>query len=94
MADVIWRRDALNDLDGIIAYIEIDDPAAAIRVRNRLVELGDSLTEFPGRGRPASGGTREMVTVAPYVLVYRLVGDTVNILAISHGRRQRDPVPE
>ena len=88
MAEVIWERVALDDLDDIVAYIERFDPAAALRYEMALRALGESLADFPNRGRPATGGTREMTSVPPYVLGYRVEADEVHVLSIRHGRRQ------
>ena len=87
MAEVIWEPLALEDLTDIAAYIKQFDPEAALRYRTALRALGESLADFPNRGRPASGGTREMTSVLPYVLSYRVDADEVHILAIRHGRR-------
>jgi plasmid stabilization system protein ParE len=88
MADVTWSTRALNDLDQIADYIEMFDPDAAKRMRDRLEMLGNSLASFPNRGRPAARGTRDMVTVRPYILRYRIVRESVLILGIRHSARQ------
>jgi plasmid stabilization system protein ParE len=87
MADVVWSDAALHELVAIRAYIAIFDPAAASRIVTKLRQAGDSLADFPRRGRPSVDGLREMVTVAPYVLCYDVVGESVTILRIRHGRR-------
>jgi plasmid stabilization system protein ParE len=48
--------------------------------------VGDSLQAFPERGRPVAGGLRELPTVPPYIIRYRVAGDAVLILRIRHGR--------
>ena len=88
MARVIWRPAALEHLDEIAAYIEQFDPSAAARMRTRLRQLSDSLRTSPNRGRPAAGGTRELVTVRPYILRYEVQGDVVTILRIRHSARR------
>ena len=90
MAEVRWDLEALADLDDAITYIEQFDPAAARRYDAALRRLGESLADFPSRGRPAAKGTREMTTVPPYVLGYRYHdgSDQVEILSIRHGRQQ------
>lgn len=84
MAAVIWSDQALDRLDLIISYIEQFDPPAAGRLAARLIDASQSLTAFPNRGRPASQGTRELVTVRPYVIRYKVEGDRVLILGIRH----------
>lgn len=82
--------DALRAIDLIRAYIRQFDEAAAVRFSKRLKDAGDSLAEFPNRGRPASHGTRELVTVPPYILRYQVEGENVIILAIKHSAQLRD----
>lgn len=90
MVRVVWTRDALTNLRLIRHYIEQFDPQAAQRIAARLIEAGDSLRDFPDRRRPATGGTRELVTVRPYVLRYRMDGGTVYILRVRHSARAPD----
>lgn len=88
MAKVVWLNEAIDQLDLIVAYIELFDPIAAERIGDRLFALGESLADFPHRGRPAGNGTREMVTVPPYILRYQIDGEEVSILSIRHGARR------
>lgn len=88
MVRVVWRPDALDDLDGIAAYIEQFNPSAADRTYARLLQLGDSLRTSPNRGRPAAGNTRQLVSVRPYNLTYAVEGDEVYILHIRHSARK------
>ena len=90
MVRVVWTRDALVNLRLIRHDIEQFDPQAAERIAQRLIEAGDRLSMFPERGRPASGGTRELVIVRPYVLRYRVDGGTVYILRVRHSARLPD----
>lgn len=89
MARVEWTDQAIDEIDLIVSYIELFDPAAAARVGARLFELGDSLADFPRRGRPVSDDVREMTTVPPYILRYETDGDVVLILSVRHGARQQ-----
>jgi toxin ParE1/3/4 len=45
---------------------------------------------FPHRGRPGKKeNTRELVlSPLPYIVVYRIAGDAVNILRILHGAQK------
>ncbi|MEH3123178.1 MAG: type II toxin-antitoxin system RelE/ParE family toxin [Sphingomonas phyllosphaerae] len=90
MARVDWTDEALREIDEIVFYIERFDPAAAIRVSTRLFALGDSLSEFPRRGRPVEDGLRELTTVPPYIMLYETDGEIVSIISIRHGARRPD----
>lgn len=56
----------------------------------RLIEAADSLAQFPERGRDAGNGRRELVTVWPYILRYRVEAERVVILRVRHGARGED----
>jgi addiction module RelE/StbE family toxin len=87
---VVFTRRALRDLAKIHAYISKDDPNAASRVAVELVAACDRLELFPERGRPGlRRNTRELTTVWPYVIVYRVIRNDVAILAVWHGAQNR-----
>ena len=65
MADIVWTERASDDLDRIVAHIEIFDPAAAVRIGTRLIAAGQSLQHFPRRGRPVADDLRELPSVPP-----------------------------
>lgn len=88
MAEVVWPDDVLDNLTDIAAYIHPFDPDASIRIARALRRTGDSLASFPERGRPGPRGTRELVTVPPYIIRYRVEGELVIILSIRHGARR------
>jgi plasmid stabilization system protein ParE len=70
-------------------YIFDFNPQAAARMADALLAAGDSLASFPHRGRPVRGtAMRELVTVSPYIIRYRIAGDTVIILRVRHGARR------
>lgn len=52
----------------------------------RLKLAAASLAEFPERGR-VSGSLRELATVPPYLIRYRVGAGVVQIVRIRHGAR-------
>ena len=88
---VTWRPAALEDIARIADHIAAENPLAARRIARELVVAGDSLETFPRRGRPGAGhGTRELVAVRPYIIVYRLLADgTPDILRVWHAAQDR-----
>jgi plasmid stabilization system protein ParE len=54
----------------------------------RLIAAGDALANHPQRGRSVGGGRRELVTVPPYLICYRVTDDRVEILTVRHGARR------
>jgi addiction module RelE/StbE family toxin len=88
---VTFTRAARNDLTNIRRYIGKDSPQAASRMAVEFVAACDRLELFPERGRPGViPKTRELTTVWPYVIVYRVSGQTIEILRIWHGAQDRN----
>lgn len=87
-AGVSWSRRALADLREIAGHIAQDSPAAAEDMKERLRIAGDSLSEFPERGRRLRGSIRQLVVVRPYLIVYQADVDPIRILQIRHGARR------
>ena len=87
---IVWTDEAIAHLEAIVAYISAFNPAAAVRLGEKLLAVADSLAEFSERGRDVGEGRREMTTVWPYVLRYRVEGEAVIILRIRHGARDEE----
>lgn len=90
LRDIVWTEEAVAHLEAIVAYISAFNPAAAGLLGERLIAVADSLAEFPERGRDAGNGLREMTTVRPYVLRYRVEPERVVILRVRHSAREED----
>ena len=88
---VNWRSAAFADLARIIAHIRTENPIAARRVGREILLAGDSLDIFPHRGRRGRiAGTRELVAVAPYIIVYEVTDATaVTILRVWYSAQDR-----
>ena len=91
MGRLRWTEGALADVRRIRAYVTLQRPLAAARLATRLIAAGESLGEHPLRGRPAGGHQRELVTVPPYLIRYRVAASgEVLILEVRHGARDPD----
>lgn len=84
---VVWSARVLQDLARIRAYIGQFAPLAAQRFTTRLVATVESLTVQPHRGRPVGRGARELVAIRPYLVLYRVTSEAVQIIHIRHGAR-------
>lgn len=87
---VRWADSALDDVEQIVLYINRFNPLAARRVAQAILDAGDGLSRFPMKGRAGSEpGTRELVVVWPYVIVYEVEPDAVQVLRVWHGAQER-----
>ena len=87
----ILRR-AQSDLLEIQRYVARDSPPAAERVVSSLLEAVESLANTPLRGTiPRDGRLKaqgyRFLVVAPYLVFYKVVRQTVRIYRVLHGRR-------
>ena len=88
MTPVIWTSSALADLEGIRRYIGNFNPYAARDMADRIIEAGNSLANFPYRGRSVPGTQlRESTIARPYIIRYRVEPNRVVILRVRHGAR-------
>jgi len=88
---VRWREQAVTDRDDVEAYYGQYNLRAAVAAGDRIQEVVDLLETFPHLGHQGTiPGTRE-ITVAgsKSVVVYQVEGDSVDILRVFHGGRQR-----
>jgi addiction module RelE/StbE family toxin len=86
---VRWTAPAAKDLEHIVEYIRRDNPEAARRVARTIFEAVAGLRRFPERGRIGlAENTRELVFAPwPYIAVYEIAGDQVQVLRIRHAAR-------
>jgi len=90
LAEVIWTRRALRELERIRAYVGEFSPLASQRLSLRIYNAGLALSDAPLRGRAVRSGLRELVVVTPYIIRYRVFGDVVEIVEIRHGAQRPD----
>ncbi|MBU1932076.1 type II toxin-antitoxin system RelE/ParE family toxin [Patescibacteria group bacterium] len=86
----MWSIPARNDLRQIYEYIAKDSRYYATNVVENIVSKAENLEEFPEIGRvvPEIGdeNVRELI-IYSYRLIYEIVPNGVQVLAIIHGRR-------
>ena len=86
---IVWTDAAKGELAAHIRYIAARDRDAARRQRSRVHEAVSTLSRTPRIGRPGRvADTRELVIDrTPYVVVYGIVGDVIEIYHCHHGRQ-------
>jgi toxin ParE1/3/4 len=93
VSDVVWSADALDDLDAAIAYIAADNPAAALKVLDRVGKSAESLGQIAtGRRGRVAGTYEKSVRGLPYIIAYAIQSlpsgrERVVILRVIHGAR-------
>ena len=86
---VKWTRRALREQDEAFEWIVTKNPTAAREVIERMHSATQLLADQPRMGRSGRiARTRELViTRTPYVVVYRIGTEQVEILAVIHHAR-------
>jgi plasmid stabilization system protein ParE len=91
---LVWSPEAIEDIESIAAYIARDSPWYANAVASKIVEIAESIPDFPEIGRvvPEIGETsiRERF-VHRYRVIYRLDQARVLVAAVIHGRQEFEP---
>ena len=92
---VVFKETFVNDLEQIVQRVAVDNPTAAARLGNTIVDRCESLSFFPERHpkvrqRP---GIRRFVLRKNFKVFYRVRMDLgiVEILRCWHSRRGSDP---
>ncbi len=88
---VVWADSARADFDRAIAFLEQQSPAAADRIGKRILDVVSLLEEFPELApRSKHRGLRQLtVTQTPYLVIYRVEADRVEIRAVVHAKQRR-----
>jgi len=94
---VEWTAEALDRLVEIEEFIAVDNPERARKFVDRLIEKGESLNQFPERGRIVAEFSmpkiREIIE-NNYRIVYRIKPSEVEILTVFEGHQliRRDEI--
>ena len=94
MSEPILSDQARVDLDEAWDYLAERNIEAADRLLERFAHAARMHARFPESGRLREGigpGLRSFL-VAPYVVFFRQVGETIEVLRILHGRRDLDRI--
>ncbi len=85
-----WLEEAVVDLHALRHYIGQENPRAAKKIASQLLEAVELLSAQPNLGRPGRIlHTRELiVSNTPYIIPYRVVNGTIEILRVLHAAMQ------
>jgi toxin ParE1/3/4 len=90
MAQIIWTKPALAELDAIADYIALDKPKAAHRLVRRVFSLVEQLGRFPASGSRVPELTKSVyrqLVVNPCRIFYRHEEDRVFITCVMRVER-------
>ena len=87
---IVWLELAVLDLHQVREYIGQENPAAAESTGDKIESTVRNLARFPDMGRVGRRPqTRELIIPRlPFRVVYRVRGDTVQILRVYHSKRR------
>ena len=86
-----WTPAAAADLQGISDYLKEHHPRYRDPTMRKLYGIIRELKQWPARGRPGrEDGTREILfPPTPYVAVYRMKEQTIEVIRIYHAAQSR-----
>ena len=92
MRVIHWKKQAINDLIKIGKHIARDSPASAGKMIDLIECKVTPLAAHPHIGRAGRiHGTYELVAHDNYVVIYRVLVTTVEILRVKHTAQQWPP---
>lgn len=90
--EIRWSLPAAEDLERICQRVEQDNPDAARRIARTIYDACGRLRDFPNLGRASARmpGRRELTfSSLPYIVVYQVRAEAVEISRIFHGGERR-----
>ncbi len=92
--NLVWLPSAIANRDSQLEYIARNNVRAAIEQGDRIAKQVVQLIEHPEIGRQGRiEGTRELVVSrTPFILVYRINSDRIELIRLLHGAQQWPPL--
>jgi toxin ParE1/3/4 len=86
---VVWSAASVRHLQGVVEYLQGESAGGAIIIRRRILDTVRRIGMMPHSGRIGRiHGTREAVVPrSPYIVVYQVSLQAVEILGIWHSAR-------
>lgn len=88
MPQISWTGPALADLRAIEAWLdEGANPEVAARILSAISRRAKFLEDFPHGGCPSPSGMRVLLVFdTPYLILYRIIDQRVQVLRVHHER--------
>ena len=87
---VTWTNSARSDLHKIYAYIADYSRYYAQKVKNDILDLSETLANFPNKGRVVPEADRSEireVLIYSYRVIYKVKAQNILVLMVLHSRR-------
>lgn len=91
---ITWSPQAESGLEDALAYIALDNPAAALRLLDRVLGAMERASRFPRSGRRIPEAPEESareLTVPPLRIFYEADAKELRVLGILRSERRFDP---
>lgn len=88
--EVIWSREAVNDIVAIAEFIEKDSEYYASAFVSEIYSKASTLNAFSRRGRIVPEILNEDIReifIGDYRLIYKIEENLISIIAVIHGSR-------
>ena len=94
---VIWTDEAIGDLRQLVAYISRNNPAAAVKLGEALIQKSMLLAVHPCFGRVFRKLNKDNVReipISPYRLIYEIddANSLIFVRMLHHGARQEPEI--
>ncbi len=91
MTKVFWTDGATAKRNAAIEHIARDNLETALKQLGQVMTQTERLVRFPQLGRPGQlKGTRELsITRTRFVVVYRIIGENIQIMRFLHTSQKR-----
>jgi toxin ParE1/3/4 len=88
---VVWADSARLDFEKAMAFLKQHSPAGARRVGERILEAVGLLEQLPELAAASRHrGLRQLVvTRTPFLVIYRVHEDSVEVRAVVHAKQRR-----
>ena len=92
-----WSPEAVEDLELIAEYISRDSEFYARSVVSKIINASRSIPDQPFTGRIVpefNDNTIRERFIYSYRLIYKIAGSIITIIAIIHGKRLLENIPD
>jgi addiction module RelE/StbE family toxin len=88
-----WTPQAAGDLEAIFEYLRTNRPHLASQTIARIYSSVQTLKQFPQMGRPLPRKDLRALLIRglPYICIYRISGEAIQLLHLYHTSQQRPP---